>query len=271
MKQLVTGFGFFSGVSYPLATLKVLLKNPQCISYVIIPVLVNVVLAIFFYGIFLYYGWQVTQNWLIDLTLWFEAFIDSLPQWLDFLTYFWVALFLILRLLVGVIFLGVTGFIFAQFGVLLGSPWYGKLSEKLEQLRTGTVTIIEVGIIKDIWRAIAFELKKLILSIFIGIPLLLCNLFPGIGTLISTIGGITLTATLTGLDFLDAPLERRRFPFHQKIKLLWLQFPSSAGFSLVSLFLISIPLINLITIPICVASGTLFFCDRILPTLNTEN
>jgi CysZ protein len=269
MKQLVTGLSFFSGVGYPLATLKVLLKNPQFLSYIIIPVWVNLVLTLFFYGFFLYYGWPITQNWLIDLTLWFEGFIDNLPQWLDFLTYLWVALFWILRLLVSIIFLGVTGFIFAQFGVLLGSPWYGKLSEKLEKFRTGKVTIIEVGIIKDIWRAIAFEVKKLILAIFIGIPLLLCNFFPGIGTLISTVGGITLTATLTGLDFVDAPLERRRFRFRQKIRLLGSQFPSSAGFSLVCLFLISIPLINLITIPICVASGTLFFCDRILPNLKT--
>ncbi len=39
--------------------------------------------------------------------------------------------------------------------------------------------------------------------------------------------------------------------------------------------LISLPLLNLITIPLCVASGTLFFCDRvltgILPQLNESS
>ncbi|MGK7944864.1 MAG: hypothetical protein AB4058_10390, partial [Microcystaceae cyanobacterium] len=106
MKQLVTGFGFFSGVAYPLATLKALLKNPQFLSYVIIPVLVNLVLGIFFYGIFLYYGWQVTQSWLINLTLWFDQFVANLPQWLDFLTYIWLVFLWVLRLFVSIILFG---------------------------------------------------------------------------------------------------------------------------------------------------------------------
>ena len=41
--------------------------------------------------------------------------------------------------------------------------------------------------------------------------------------------------------------------------------PATASFGLVSLFLVSIPLLNLLTVPLCVASGTLFFCDRIWP------
>jgi CysZ protein len=268
MRHLFTGFGFLSGVAYPFIAIQVLSKNRKFLGYIIIPFLVNLGLALIFYSFFLYYGWQLTQDWIIYLTQWFDQLINNLPQWLEVFTYLLVGIFLLLRLIVSVALLAIIGFIFAQLGVLLGSPWYGQFSEKLEKFRTGEVTIIEVGVIKDIGRAICYELKKLVLIIFIGIPLLLLHFFPGIGTLISTIGGITLTATLTGLDFLDAPLERRRFSFRKKIKILWSQFPSSAGFSLICLLLISIPLLNLITIPLCVASGTLFFCDRILPQLN---
>ncbi len=159
----------------------------------------------------------------------------------------------------------VTGFLLTQVGVVLGAPWYGQLSEQLEKVRTGQLQIVEVGIIRDICRAILFELKKLTLIIGVGIPLLLLNFLPGIGTAISTVGGVILTGTIVCLDFLDGPLERRRLNFRDKLGIIWGSLPASAGFSLVCLGLISIPLLNLVTIPLCVASGTLFFCDRILP------
>lgn len=133
------------------------------------------------------------------------------------------------------------------------------------KIRTGQLQIIEVGIIQDIWRAILFEIKKLALIFCIGIPLFLLNFSPGLGTLISTIGGVILTGTIVCLDFLDGPLERRRLRFREKLGIVWGNLPATAGFALICLGLIGIPLVNLVTIPICVASGTLFFCDRILP------
>jgi CysZ protein len=101
----------------------------------------------------------------------------------------------------------------------------------------------------------------------VGIGLLLVSLMPGIGTIIASVGGISLAALIVCLDFLDAPLERRRLSFREKLNLVFKSLPGSASFSLVCLGLVSIPLLNLLTIPLCVASGTLFFCDRIYPKL----
>ena len=88
-----------------------------------------------------------------------------------------------------------------------------KLSEKLEELRTGQVQIVEVGFFRDIGRAILFEVKKLLLLLGTGVPLFLLHWLPGIGTFVATVGGITITATITCLDFFDGPLERRRLRF----------------------------------------------------------
>lgn len=196
-------------------------------------------------------------DWDIRLPDWFQA----LPSWGA------LALLWIVRVLLTIVLLFVTGFILLQFGVLLGSPWYGKLSEDIETLKTGQAVIIEVGLVRDIGRAIAYELKKLVIIFGLGIPLLLLGFFPGVGTLVGTIGGITITATLTCMDFIDSPLERRRLRFRQKLGIIWKSLPASATFGLVCLGLISIPFINLLAIPLCVAGGTLFACDRILPRL----
>jgi CysZ protein len=203
-------------------------------------------------------GWTFQlPNWQIQLPNW----VSYIPGWLAI---FFIGL---LRLLLTIILLLVTGFIFLQFGVLLGAPWYGKLSEELERKQTGQLTIIEVGITGDIGRAILYELKKLGIAIATGLPLLLLGLLPGAGTLVTTIGGIAVTATIVCLDFFDSPLERRRLRFRQKLGVIWRSLPASATFGLVCLALISVPLINLVAIPVCVAAGTLFVCDRVLPWL----
>lgn len=203
-------------------------------------------------------GWTFQlPNWQIQLPDW----IRYIPNWL---TLFFIGL---LRLLLTLILLLVTGFIFLQFGVLLGAPWYGKLSEELEKHQTGQLILIDVGITGDITRAILYELKKLVIAIAVGLPLLLLGFIPGAGTLITTSGGIAITATIVCLDFFDSPLERRRLRFRQKLGVIWRNLPASATFGLVCLALISVPLINLLAIPVCVAAGTLFVCDRVLPWL----
>ena len=94
--------------------------------------------------------------------------------------------------------------------------------------------------------------------------MLIINLFPGVGTVVSSIGSLMLTTTIVCLDFLDSCLERRRLGFRQKLGIVFKSLPASGSFGLVCLGLISIPLVNLVTIPLCVASGTLFICDRVI-------
>ena len=225
--------------------------------------------------------WQISlPNWLPHWNLALPDWkLPGLPSW-NFRVSDWAiaiadalgASFLwILRLLLVLLLLLVTGFIFLQFGVLLGSPWYGKLSEELELLKLGKLPPMEASLgrtVQDVGRAILYELKKLVLLISIGLPLLLFNFLPGIGTAIASIGYLTLTATIVCLDFFDSALERRRLGFRQKLGVVLKSLPASAAFGLVCLALVSVPLINLLAIPVCVTAGTLFFCDRIQPWLD---
>lgn len=246
-----------------MRSLAVFRRNPRLLSYVAVPILVNFALGILLYAGLLFFGWESVQALMNRLSDGIGSLIANLPAWLGFLKYVATGVGFLLDLLLILGLLLFTGFLLVQFGVLLGSPWYGQLSEQLEKLRTGQLDIVEVGIALDIWRAILFELKKLALAAGVGVLLLLLNFVPGIGTMAATVGGIALAATIVCLDFIDAPLERRRLRFRQKLKLVWNSLPASASFALVCLGLISIPLLNLVTIPLCVTSGTLFFCDRI--------
>ncbi len=262
-KKILGGFGTLNGATYPLKALITFIRNPQLLQYIAIPILVNIVVAIALYSGLLYFGWEIVDEVQADLNLWLNQLITNLPQWLGFLTYAVSGLIVIVRFILIVILLIATGFLLTQFGVLLGAPWYGQLSEQLEKLRTGKVELIELNIVSDLGRAILYELKKLVLIALVGTPLLVINLFPGVGTLISTIISFTLTTTIVCLDFFDSCLERRRLSFRTKLRIVFKSLPASGSFGLVCLGLISLPLINLITIPLCVASGTLFICDRV--------
>jgi CysZ protein len=267
MKKILGGFGTVAGATYPVKALGLFWRHPKLRGYIIIPVIVNLVIAIAIYGGFLFFGFEFITEIQTDLVTWFDRLIADLPQWLSVLQYGVVFIALLLRFFLIIIALIVTGFALTQLGVLLGAPWYGQLSEQLEKIRTGRVEIVEVSIVKDISRAILYELKKIALIAIVGIPLGIISFFPGLGTTIFTIGWFILTTTIVGLDFLDSTLERRRFKFRRKLKILFTSLPASGSFALVCVFLISIPLLNLLTIPLCVASGTLFVCDRILPKL----
>ena len=117
----------------------------------------------------------------------------------------------------------------------------------------------------DIQMAMGFELRKLQILLSIGIPLLLLNFVPGFGSILSSLGGVALGATIVCLDFLNAPLARRKLPFQEKFEIIRASLPASGSFGVVCLGLVSIPLLNLLAIPLCVTAGTLFFCDRIWP------
>jgi CysZ protein len=246
---------FFSGALYPLKALALIRQSPQLLIGIIIPIGVNVLLAAVVYVSVLFPGWQ----WIAQLE-------SSLPSWAAWFDNF-------LQVVLAVTLFVATGFLLVQFGTVLGAPWYGQLSENIEKLRIGQVPTGQISlgrISEDIGRALAFQLKKLALAAFIGVPLLVLNFFPPVGTLISSTGTILLASVLVSLDFLDPPLERRRLRFRAKLGLLARTLPASASFSLICLALVSVPFLNLLTVPLCVIAGTLFSCDYALPKLDSE-
>ena len=251
--------GLFIGLSYPLRAVRLLQKHPSLRPFILIPLGINILLGIGLYSVGIWWGLRRLDAWTLQLINWIG------PAWLDIVIQ--VLAPVIQGILLIVLFV-VLGFVLLQFGSILGSPFYGQLSEKLEILRTGSSASPESmgggAILSDIWRAILFELKKLLLLVLGGGLLLLSNFIPGLGFIVTPIGSLALGVTLLCLDMFDAPLERRRLKFRQKLGLILRSFPASASFGLVCLGLVSIPLMNLLAIPLCVAAGTLFFCDRML-------
>jgi CysZ protein len=240
-----------AGLRYPLRALGVINRNPRLWSYIAVPVLVNIVV-----GAALYFGLLFPTLSLIDRSLPDER--SGLAAALLYAAWALVAV----TLGVGV------GFLLVRFGVVLGAPWYGQLSEELERIltpRTAPPRPLDVReVAYDIWRALQFEAKKLLLTLGIWLPSLLLLLIPGLGGLIYAGVGMALGATVSCLDFFDGPLERRRLSFRQKLGLIRGLLPGSGSFGLVAFFLVSIPVVNLLAIPLCVTAGNMLVIENVL-------
>ncbi|MBW4691061.1 MAG: EI24 domain-containing protein [Lyngbya sp. HA4199-MV5] len=266
--------GVIAGATYPLQALLFIAQNPQLWGGVVIPILVNLIIGAALYTGLLLPGWRGIDQWASGVPIGLAQWVATLPPWASRLLT-WLptgATFLddVLRFLMAIALFVLTGLLLVQFGAILGAPWYGNLAEQTERLRNGQVPIGAPGLsraLQDIWRAITFQLKKLLLLAVVGLPFLVLNFLPPLGTTIASIGGVALAALLVGLDFLDAPLERRRFSFRRKLGVFARSLPASATFSWACLVLVSVPFISLLAVPVCVAAGTLFCCDRVLPYL----
>jgi CysZ protein len=232
------------GAAYPLRALGLLWRNRGLWGYVLVPLAVNLVV-----GVTLYAGLLLAGFGLID------GLVAGLPAWAAPLAF-------LLRSLLVVGLLVATGFVLVRFGVVLGAPWYGRLSERIELMRLGRAPPSGGGALRDLGRALVYEAKKLLLVAAVGLPLLLLNVIPGAGQALAAAGGLTLAATIACLDFFDAPLERRGFGFRARLGYARRTLPASAGFGLACVALISLPFLNLLCVPLCVAAGTLYCCDR---------
>lgn len=273
-KRSPRDFGLIAGATYPFRALIFLVQNPKLWQYIVIPIVVNFITGILLYFGLLFPGLNQIDALVQSLSGWIQGLIANLPPWVGVLALVAVVIGWLLRLVLVAGLLILIGLLVLQIGSILGAPWYGQLSEQIEKLRTGQLPPVAEGIsalLRDIWRALMFEIKKLLFAGGFGILLFLLNFFIPIGgTVVATIIGVGVAATLVCLDFFDGPLERRRLSFRQKLKIVFGHLPASGSFALVCLLLISVPVFNLLVIPICVASGTLFFCDRIWPNLMTS-
>ncbi len=269
--------GFIVGFTYPLRALIFLKQSPQLWTCVLIPIAINVIIGIALYVGVLFPAWGAIDQWTSGLpnglAQWLVQAPPKVAHWLAWLPVWAGVVDDVLRWLLAIALLIITGLLLVQFGAIFGAPWYGNLAEQIERIRVGQLPASSMslaGSLRDVGRAIAFQLKKLLLAIAIFIPLLLGNFFPVLGNGITSLGGTVLAAFLVCLDFLDGPLERRKLSFRHKLGLVLRTLPASLSFSLVCLGLVSVPFLNLLAVPLCVVAGTLFSCDRILPRLSAS-
>ncbi len=178
--------------------------------------------------------------------------------------WFWSVLYYLVVAVVTILLVVVFFFLFTRIASALAAPFNDLISQKTEELVTGSFTDTPFSVFrlfKDSVRSVYHSLK--ILALYVGLLLaaLLLLLIPGIGSLLFTVTGTLLSALMFSWEYLNYPLDRRRFSWKEKWTFFRSRFRSVMGFGLGSVAVATIPIVNLLFIPAAAVGGTLLFLD----------
>ncbi len=232
-----------AGAAYLIRGLELVLK-PRLRRYVVVPVLINAVLftAVIWFG----------AGWIFDFSR------DLLPDWLDWLAFVLVPLFLIVSAVA-------VFFTFALVANLLASPFNGMLAEAVESRLTGREPDpATLGrIMKDVGVAIGSELRKLGYILVRIVPLLILFIVPVVGPLVWAV----FSAWMLAISYVDYPMGNHGYAFPEQRRLLAERRWLTLGFGLAVMAAMAVPVVNFIVMPCAVAGATAMWVEAIAPGL----
>ena len=212
--------------------------------YVAIPLIIN----IFIFAGVIYFGADK-----ID-----ELFEQYLPNWLAWLEFILWPLIIIASLLV-------VFFTFTLVANIIGGPFNGVLSEKIEEHLTQQKINSNgsyLDLLRDTGMGISNEVRKLFYIAVRVIPLLILFLIPGLN-LIAPILWIIFGAWMLAIEYLDYPMGNHKMSFKQQIVLLKNNRFLCLGFGLVLLFMTITPILNFFSMPVGVAAATSLWVKKL--------
>lgn len=240
---MATG-SFFSGLGY-LAEGFRLIRQPGLRLFVIVPLVLNVLL----FGLLFY--------WLADL---FQSLIQTamgwLPDWawlqsLDWL--FWI--------LYGAVILLMLAYGFVILANLIGSPFYGYLSERTEHYLTGATADNGGGwlqILADVPRALWREVQKIVYYLPRALGLFLLGLIPVVN-LLAAILWLMFNGWMMAVQYVDYPADNHRVSFGGLKQALRQRRMSALGFGLPVALAAMVPVLNLLVVPAAVCGATAYW------------
>lgn len=147
-------------------------------------------------------------------------------------------------------------FLTLMISAIVASPANDALAARVEALAGQTVPPHEGVDVRGALRGALQAAANLLISGAIMVPLVLLNLIPVAGGIAATVLGWLVASFFVALDYTDWTLERRQFGWRSKWKAVWENRWLALGFGLGASFLMWIPIVNFLCMPIAVIGGT---------------
>lgn len=234
------------GFSFALSGLQDVSSRPLR-RFVLAPLLINIVL---FAGL-IWGAAGLFSGLMEDLLGW-------LPDWMGFLDWLLWPLFFITSLLM-------MFYLFTVAANLLGSPFNGLLSERVEQhFYPGVVQPQSGPLWREVARAPWIEIRKLTYFLVRAIPLLLLFLVPGLNAAAPLLW-LAFCAWILALEYMDYPLSNHGVPLLRQRALLAEHRPLALGFGAAVLLMTLVPVLNFLVMPAAVIGATRLWAEVLRP------
>lgn len=235
--------GFLAGVRLLLRGLGLYARNPRLVLLGILPALISGALFLTAFIVLVYSA--------DDLARLVTPFADGWSTGARNLV----------RLLAGLAFVGLGGLLgvltFTAVTLLIGDPFYEKISERVEAGYGGVPDAVEVPFWRSLRISIADSARLIALSLLIGVPLFAAGFIPIVGqTVIPVVGGL-VGGWILALELVNAAFSRRGLRLPDRRRALRADRPTALGFGVAVFCCFLIPLGAVLIMPAAVAGGTL--------------
>jgi len=234
---------FLHGAALPGRGLTLILRNPRLLMLGLLPALIAGIVysaALFFLIDFLP-ELSGAVTWFADD--WAEGGRD------------------LIRVLAGIALLGVAVLLgiltFTAVTLLIGDPFYERISELVEDRFGGVADQVEVGLLRSLRRSLVDSLRLIGLSILIGIPLFLLGFIPVVGQTVVPVTGGAVGGWMLAVELTGAPFQRRGQRLRHRRAALRANRPLTLGFGVAVFLCFLIPLGAILLMPAAIAGATL--------------
>jgi CysZ protein len=201
--------------------------------FVILPATVSLIVIVtgLFFGL----------SYVTDLS---NYLISALPSWLEFLSWILEPILYLMGLLIG-------AWSFGLLAAVIGSPFLGELSLRVDKLITETTPWwrqIGPALLREL-RKLRYHLPRLLMLIIVSIIPVLNAFAPFLW--------LGFGAWMMALQFCDYTSENRDQKMSATLSLLRNNRAATLGFGLCVTVGMSLPVLNFLVAPVAVAGGTL--------------
>lgn len=221
-----------------------LIRRPGLRRYFIIPGLINAVVL----TLLVVLSYSHFDDWVAMIMAWF-------PDWM-------VALYWLVWGIALIVLLVLILFVFTFVANIIASPFNAILSIKVEEALTGSAPESTVSPWLILPRSVARELLKFLYILPRLLGLLLITVIPVINT-VAPFLWILFGAWMMSIQYADYAADNNDVSFRELKSRLGARRLDALMFGLPAYLLLTVPVVNLILMPIGVAGGTRFWVEHL--------
>ena len=221
-----------------------LIRRPGLRRYFVVPVIINTIVLVSLAA----FSWSRFDGWVDGIMSWF-------PDWMSAL--YWLIWFMAL---IVVLVLVLTAF--TLIANVIASPFNAILSIKVEEALTGSAPVSNVSVWMILPRAIGRELAKFLYLLPRLLGLLLITIIPVLNT-VSPVLWVLFGAWMMAIQYVDYAADNSDVSFGDLKGRLGGARVQSVMFGLPCYLLLTVPVVNLILMPVGVAGGTRFWVEHL--------
>ncbi|GAA0544001.1 EI24 domain-containing protein [Paractinoplanes ferrugineus] len=179
----------------------------------------------------------------------------------------------VVRVVAGFGLLGVAGLLgiltFTAVTLLIGDPFYERISELVEDRFGGVRDAVEVSFWESLRRSLVDSVRLIGLSILFGVPLFALGFVPIIGQTVIPVLGALVGGWLLAVELTGVPFQRRGKRIGDRRAALRGARPLALGFGVAVFCCFLIPLGAVLLMPAAVAGATLLSRSVLGHPINT--